>query len=72
MSREPVIVGIGLSDYPKAPHLDSLMHISQATQRALEDCGLALSDIDGFACATMPTDPELHDEAIEHLGLTPR
>ncbi len=72
MSREPVIVGIGLSDYPKAPHLDSLMHIAQATQRALQDSGLTLSDIDGFACAAMPTDPELHVEAIEHLGLTPR
>jgi acetyl-CoA acetyltransferase len=72
MSREPVIAGIGLSDYPKAPHLDSLMHIAQATQRALDDSGLNLSDIDGFACATMPTDPELHVEAIEHLGLRPR
>ena len=72
MSRDPVIVGIGLSDYPKAPHLDSLMHIAQATKRALDDSGMALSDIDGFACASMPTDPELHVEAIEHLGLRPR
>ena len=72
MSREPVIVGIGLSDYPKAPHLDSFGHIVQSTQRALADCGLALGDIDGFACAAMPTDPELHVEAIEHLGLRPR
>ncbi|MGI9625008.1 MAG: acetyl-CoA acetyltransferase [Acidimicrobiales bacterium] len=72
MTREPVIVGIGLSDYPKAPHLDSLMHIAQASQRALEDCGLTLADIDGFACASMPTDPELHVEGAEHLGLTPR
>lgn len=72
MSREPVIVGIGLSDYPKAPHLDSFGHIAQSTQRALADSGLALGDIDGFACAAMPTDPELHVEAIEHLGLRPR
>ena len=72
MSREPVIVGIGLSDYPKAPHLDSFGHIAQSTQRALADCGLTLGDIDGFACAAMPTDPELHVEAIEHLGLRPR
>lgn len=72
MSREPVIVGIGLSDYPKAPHLDSLQHIAQATQRALHDCGLSLPEIDGFACAGMPTDPELPVEAVEHLGLTPR
>lgn len=71
-SREPVIVGIGLSDYPKAPHLDSLMHIAQATKRALDDSGLTLGDIDGFACASMPTDPELHVEAVENLGLRPR
>lgn len=69
MSREPVIVGIGLSDYPLAPHLDSLGHIAQATSRALHDSGVALADIDGFACASMPTDPELHVEAAENLGL---
>ncbi len=69
MSRDPVIVGIGLSDYPKAPHLDSLGHIAQATSRALQDSGVALADIDGFACASMPTDPELHVEATENLGL---
>jgi len=48
------------------------MHIAQATKRALDDSGLTLNDIDGFACASMPTDPELHVEAIEHLGLKPR
>ena len=72
MSREPVIVGIGLSDYPKAPHLDSLGHIAQATSRALNDSGVSIRDIDGFACASMPTDPELHVEAVENLGLRPR
>ena len=72
MSREPVIVGIGLSDYPKAPHLDSLGHIAQATSRALADSGVALKDIDGFACAAMPTDPELHVEAVENIGIRPR
>ncbi len=72
MSRDPVIVGIGLSDYPKAPHLDSLGHIAQATSRALTDSGVALEDIDGFACASMPTDPELPVEATENLGLRTR
>ena len=33
--RTPVIVGVGLSDYPKAPHLDSVQHHVQAMQRAL-------------------------------------
>lgn len=53
MSREPVIVGIGLSDQPKAPHLSSAEHHAQAMQRALADCGLAKSAIDGYAAAGM-------------------
>jgi hypothetical protein len=35
--RDPVIVGIGLSDYPKAPHLTAVQHHVQALQRALAD-----------------------------------
>lgn len=49
--RSPVIVGIGLSDYPKAPHLDAVQHHVQAMQRALEDSGLPKSEIDGYMCA---------------------
>lgn len=37
-ARDPVIVGVGLSDAPKAPHLDSIGHHVQAIQRALADC----------------------------------
>jgi acetyl-CoA acetyltransferase len=47
-SRVPVIAGIGLSDYPKAPHLDSVGHHTLAFQRALEDCGVEKSSIDGY------------------------
>src|SRR5260370_25547751 len=46
--RTPVIVGIGLSDYPKAPHLTHYGHQAQAMKRALDDCGLRKDDIDGF------------------------
>ena len=38
--RTPVIIGIGLSDYPKAPHLSAMEHHAVATQRALADCGI--------------------------------
>ena len=50
-SRDPVIVGIGWSDYPVAPQLDAMDHHALALQRALADCGLDKSDIDGYMCA---------------------
>jgi hypothetical protein len=50
-NRSPVIVGVGLSDYPVAPHLDEAQHHALALQRALQDCGVAKQEIDGYACA---------------------
>ena len=52
-ARDPVIVGVGLSDYPVAPHLSTAQHHAQAMQRALEDCGLPKRAIDGYCCAGM-------------------
>ena len=49
--RDPVIVGVGLSDSPRAPHLDYQQHHALAMQRALADCGLRTSDIDGYVSA---------------------
>ncbi|MGH2685377.1 MAG: acetyl-CoA acetyltransferase [Actinomycetota bacterium] len=49
--RTPVIAGIGLSDYPVAPHLDSVQHHVLAMQRALDDSGIQKSQIDGYMCA---------------------
>jgi acetyl-CoA acetyltransferase len=46
--RTPVIVGVALSDYPKAPHLTSHGHHAQALQRVLRDSGVALKDVDGY------------------------
>jgi acetyl-CoA acetyltransferase len=50
-SRDPVIVGVGWSDYPVTPHLDAKDHHALATRRALADCGIAKADIDGYMCA---------------------
>jgi acetyl-CoA acetyltransferase len=50
-ARTPVIAGIGLSDYPKAPHLDGVQHHALAMQRALADCGLPKEEIDGYVSA---------------------
>ena len=46
--RTPVVAGIALSDYPVAPHLDIFQHHALAMQRALEDCGINKSEIDGY------------------------
>lgn len=71
--RVPVIAGIGLSDYPKAPHLDAVGHHVLATTRALADCGLQLSDIDGFMLAGGDfAKPENAGQIAEYLGLNPR
>ncbi len=48
MDRTPVIAGIGLSDYPVAPDLDGVQHHCLAMQRALDDCGVELSAVDGY------------------------
>ncbi len=49
-SRTAVIAGIGLSDYPKTPHLDAIGHHGLAIRRALDDSGIAKQDIDGLMC----------------------
>jgi acetyl-CoA acetyltransferase len=69
--RTPVIVGVGLSDYPKAPHLDTLGHHAQAVQRVLADSGVAKADIDGFVSAGMGGN-ELTAGVAEYLGINYR
>jgi acetyl-CoA acetyltransferase len=72
--RSPVIAGVGLSDYPVAPHLDLAGHHAQATQRALADCGLDKQDIDGYAGAggDRPTSIDSPLNMAEYLGIDHR
>ena len=66
--RTPVIAGIGLSDYPKAPDLDTIGHHALAMQRALADSGVAKADIDGYLNAGSV----MTDDAVtmaEYLGI---
>lgn len=68
--RSATIVGVGLSDYPKAPHLDNVQHHVLALRRALDDSGLTLGDIDGFMAPG--GDFKLKDNAgtmAEYLGV---
>ena len=70
-TRNPVICGIGLSDYPHAPHLTAPQHHAQAMQRALADCGLPKHEIDGYINGSA----SMVDGAItmaEYLGIDHR
>jgi len=71
-ARDPVIVGIGLSDAPRAPHLDSIGHHVQAIQRALADAGLEKRAIDGYLCAGMEGGPAEAVSMAEYLGIDHR
>ncbi len=51
MDRTPVIVGVGLSEYPVAPDLDGVQHHVLAAQRAIADAGIEKSTIDGYVNA---------------------
>jgi acetyl-CoA acetyltransferase len=69
--RTPVIVGIGLSDYPKAPHLSAIEHHALATQRALADCGIPKSEIDGY-CSAGSMGGNIAIDIAEYLGIEHR
>lgn len=51
MDRTPVIIGVGLSEYPVAPDLDGVQHHVLAARRAIEDAGIDKSEIDGYVNA---------------------
>ena len=70
--RDPVIVGVGLSDYPKAPHLSGFEHHAQALQRALEDSGVNKAEIDGLLCAGMGGGAGEAVMLAEYLGIEHR
>jgi acetyl-CoA acetyltransferase len=74
-SRTPVIVGIGLSDGPVAPHLDAVQHHVVALRRALDDSGVHKADIDGYCCAgagKSTSDPDDLAPMAEYLGIEHR
>jgi acetyl-CoA acetyltransferase len=72
--RTPVIAGIGLSDYPIVPELDSVQHHTLAMQRALADCGIDKQAIDGYVGAGGSHQMMVDDPVVmaEYLGINHR
>jgi acetyl-CoA acetyltransferase len=68
MTRRVAIAGIGLADTTGGATPYAL--IAQASQRALAECGLKPSDINGLASTGLGTMAPI--DVAEYLGLTPR
>ena len=72
MSKHVCVVGVAESDLGQvAAGMSPIDLMAQATARALHDCGLKLSDIDGIFCASSQArfGPMV---LAEYLGLHPR
>src|SRR6266550_271679 len=65
------IVGVAESDLGAvAPDMSAIDLMAQGIQRALDDCGLKLRDIDGLLCATAQSRTSGLNLA-EYLGISP-
>jgi acetyl-CoA acetyltransferase len=73
VKNKVAIVGVGESDIGKIPGMSGLGLNAQAAKRALDDAGLAVSDIDGLITAYSFTEPYpmLGTSLAEYLGLRP-
>ena len=68
------VVGSGLTRYGKHEGSNTLALMTQATDLALADAGMARGDIDGLICGYSTTQPHLMLSTVfaEHYGLQPR
>ena len=69
ITRKTAIAGVGESDLGSTPDKTFLQLIAQATDRALDDAGLAKNDIDGFFSAGWLTMESIM--VAEYLGIRP-
>ncbi|CAN5382276.1 thiolase family protein [soil metagenome] len=68
------VIGSGLTRYGKHEGSNTLALMTQATDLALADAGMARGDIDGLICGYSTTLPHLMLSTVfaEHYGLLPR
>ena len=68
------VVGSGLTRYGKHEGSNTLALMTQATDLALADAGMARGDMDGLICGYSTTQPHLMLSTVfaEHYGLQPR
>ncbi len=59
LSREAAIVGIGATDFSKNSGRSELRLAAEAVLDALDDAGLAASDVDGLTTFTMDSNTEV-------------
>lgn len=73
LRNRAVIVGVGESDIGRLPHMTGLGLNAQAARRAIADCGLKHTDIDGLLTAYSFTEPYfmLGSVLAEYLGIKP-
>ena len=73
LRNKAIIAGVADSDVGRTPHMSGLALNAQAAQRALDDAGLSLSDVDGLITAYSMTEPYfmLGSVLAEYLGIAP-
>lgn len=67
--REPVIVGVGQTEYHKRPNLPTLWYVIQAAKLALDNAGLHPSDVDGLGVSSFLLSPDNTSTVAEQLGV---
>lgn len=71
LRAKTAICGIGLSDFGEVPGWTHLELMAQSVDRALSDCGLKKSDIDGVFAMIEPASLPV-PAVCEYLGLQPK
>jgi len=67
LGGKAAIVGIGATEFSKASGRSEMSLACEAVVAALDDAGIAPSEVDGFACFGPETNPEI--EIARHTGM---